>query len=484
MTMDYVKKTNDILVRLFNVVLKLEEKALKESSAHNLSITEIHTLAAIGLGMERTMGEAADLLQISISTLTTAINKLVKKGYVGRFRISSDRRIVKIKLTKAGEDAVIEHEKFHHNMVENSLGELSPPEITAFVRSLDNINDFLDMQLTNPMNGPEDYPPGPIKLGPYTVPKGIFQGGMGIGISMSSLASAVAVEGGLGVISGASIGFGETDYEQDPLAADLRVLRREVKKARKQVDGKAGAGPIGVNIPYTGGSYGQLVTTAVDAGAQVIITGAGLPLRLPEICKDKEVALVPVISSPRAAKIILKNWQKKHKRRPDAFIFESVFAGGLLGYRESKMDVERGNYYKTISDIKNEIGHIPLIVGGGIYDRQDGLRAILYGGDGIQLGSRFVTTLECDAPDAVKEAYLKCGENDVTIIQTPGSMPYRAIRNDFAQSLVEGEPFDVNGALIRAARGDGKNGLIFCGSKVYLQNTMEKVADIMEELGF
>ncbi len=480
--MDYVKKTNEILVRLFNVVLKLEEKALKESSAHNLSITEIHTLAAIGIGMERTMGEAADLLQINISTLTTAINKLVKKGYVERFRISSDRRIVKIKLTKAGEDAVTEHEEFHRRMVEKSIGELSKDDIAAFVQALDNINDFLDMQLIQPEKAPEDYPPGPVTLGSHTVPKGIFQGGMGIGISMSSLASAVAAEGGLGVISGANIGFGEEDYSRHPMLANIRVLQREVEKARKAVKDLDGAGPIGVNIPYKTQNYDELVSAAVEAGAQVIITGAGLPLRLPEICRDKNVALVPVVSSLRAAKIILKNWEKKHHRRPDAFIFENVFAGGQLGYRGSRLDVERGNYYKTISDIKKEIGDIPLIVAGGIFSRDDGVHAYIYGADGIQVASRFVTTEECDAPDTIKEAYLKCTENDVTIIQTPSNMPYRAIKNSFTESLREGEDFDVNEALIRAAKGDAEKGLVFCGSKVYRQNKLERVADIIDEL--
>lgn len=481
--MDYVKKANDILVRLFNVVLKLEEKALKESSTHNLSITEIHTLAAIGPDTERTMGEAADLLQISISTLTTAINKLVRKGYVERFRISSDRRIVKVKLTSAGEDAVMEHEKFHRRMVENAVGELSSSEMAAFVGSLDSINDFLDMQLTAPMKKPEDYPPKPVRLGSFVVPKGIFQGGMGIGISMSSLATAVAKEGGLGVIAGAAIGFREADYGENPLEANLRTLRREVKKAVEAVRGYEGVGPIGVNIPYNIEHYEELTMAAVESGAQVIVTGAGLPLRLPEICRDRDVALVPVISSQRAAKVILKSWEKKHQRRPDAFIYESVFAGGFLGYRKSVLDVERGNYYKTISDIKKEIGEIPLIVAGGIYSRKDAKRAILFGGDGVQLGSRFVTTAECDAPESIKEAYLNCRENDVTIIQMPGSMPYRAIRNRLTESFEKGEELDVNRALIKAAKGDARDGLVFCGSKVYLQETMETVGEIMREIG-
>ena len=203
--MDDAKKINEVMVSLFNIVLKIEEKAIKESTIHDLSITEMHTLDVIGIGNGRTMSEVAQRLQINLSTLTTAINKLVKKGYVERFRIPSDRRIVKIKLTKEGIDAVKEHEAFHDELIRKALGKVSDEEIKSLIVSLDNIDTFMHMQMAKPIRDERDYSLGIIDFQNLHIKKALFQGGMGVGISLGGLAGAVAKEGGMGIISGSSM---------------------------------------------------------------------------------------------------------------------------------------------------------------------------------------------------------------------------------------------------------------------------------------
>ena len=481
--MDDAKKINEVMVSLFNIVLKIEEKAIKESTIHDLSITEMHILDVIGIGNGRTMSEVAQRLQINLSTLTTAINKLVKKGYVERFRIPSDRRIVKIKLTKEGIDAVKEHEAFHDELIRKALGKVSDEEIKSLIVSLDNIDTFMHMQMAKPIRDERDYSLGIIDFQNLHIKKALFQGGMGVGISLGGLAGAVAKEGGMGIISGSSIGFDEEDFETDPQKANRRALKKEIKKALAIADTEKNRGMIGVNIPYNTEDYREYVKTAVSEGAGALITGAGLPMTLPGICEREgydKIALIPVISSLRAARVIMKNWQKKHKKRPDAFIFESAMAGGQLGFKESELIRARELYYKTITDIKTEIEDIPLIVAGGISSREDARNAYVYGADGIQLGTRFVTTKECDAKESYKQAYINCKEEDIIIIMNPQGAPCRALANKFTKNL-QGTDYDITEALVKAAKGDVKNGLVFCGSKAYKAKKIDAVEDIFKE---
>ncbi|MEG0663310.1 MAG: nitronate monooxygenase family protein, partial [Anaerovoracaceae bacterium] len=377
--------------------------------------------------------------------------------------------------------AVLEHERFHNEMIKNAIGKLSEEEIENFIGSLDNINQFMDMQAVKPIREEKDFSLGPINLGKTIIPVGIVQGGMGIGVSLHGLASAVALQGGMGVIGAADIGFREENYGENPKEANKTALRREIKQALALVAQAEQRGPIGVNIPYRLEDYREYVETAIDAGAEVIISGAGLPMTLPGIPKAKKVALIPVVSSVRAARLILKNWRKKHDRIPDAFIFENAFAGGQLGYKESELGRAKANYFKTITEIKNEIGDCPLIVGGGIYNRDGAKKAFLYGADGIQMGSRFVTTKECDIHDAFKKVYLNGKENDVTIVKSPSGILCRAMKNQ-SIDLQQGElKEELNGALLKAARGDMEHGLVFCGSKAYKAKKLDTVAAVFEE---
>lgn len=481
--MDHITKLNEILVNLFNIVLKMEEKAIKESTRHDLSITELHTLVAIGPGKPKTMSQVAASLKISVSTLTAAVNKLVKKGYVERFRIPEDRRIVSIQLTEEGAAAVQEHEAFHAKMITNAIAQVPDEEISKFVDSIDNINQYL-MALKHPpakVEGPFEMKP--LKLGKSDVPVPIFQGALSVGLSMSRLAAAVSKEGGVGMIAASKIGYLEADFKEAPLKANKRVLKRELKKAFALVADSEKRGPIGVNVRWSSKHCAEYVKTAVAAGAEVIVCGDGVPTTLPQYCGDKNVALIPIVSSKRAAGIIIRNWAKKYNRMPDGFIFQGPLAGGYLGIKEPQIERATEDFYQNIADIKGELEDLsdcPLIVCGGIYNREDAEKAYAYGADGFQIGTRFVTTYECDGPEAFKEAYLNCKEKDVTIITSPDGFPGRVIKGSYVSRIGE-DPRCITQGLLNAAKGDLENGLVFCGSNVYKSDKLEHVTDIFKE---
>nr|WP_170295622.1 nitronate monooxygenase family protein [Aminipila butyrica] len=344
-----------------------------------------------------------------------------------------------------------------------------------------------------------------MNLNGLSIPIPIFQGGMGIGISMWKLASAVAKCGGVGVISAAQPGYMETDFYTDPLSANVRAIRRQVERAVEAVKGVPGAGPIGINMMCVARNYEEIVKAAVEAGAKVIISGAGLPTALPGMVKGKDIKLIPIVSSARAAALIIRSWAKKHNRMPDAFVFEGPKAGGHLGYKEEQLEIADENFYKTLMEIKAEIASIPeckLIVGGGIFSREDVQTALSYGADGVQVGTRFVATEECDAPDSFKQAYVDCQKSDIAIIKSPVGMPGRAIRNKFVKEVAEWEekrpiercngcmsacnpkvaPYCITEALIAAANGDAENGLVFCGSNAHLVDRIVKVKDVFDDL--
>ena len=501
--MDITKKLNDILVNLFNSVLKMEEEAIKNSSKHNLSVTEIHTLAAIGAGKAKTMTQVAASLKINVSTLTTAINKLVDKQYVNRFRVPEDRRIVKIELTEEGTEAVREHEDFHRKMIDDVLAELNEEEQSILLQSMDNLQDFFKRQKIRTIKG--DAPAGlmPLVLGDVTIPVPIFQGGMGIGVSLSRLASAVAKCGGVGVISAAQIGYMEPDFDTNTKNANIRALKRNIREAKEAIKDVPNKGLIGVNIMCAARYYEEFVEASIEAGVDMIISGAGLPTSLPGIVKNSKVKIVPIVSSARATALIIKSWAKKYNRVPDAVLFEGPNAGGHLGFKEEQLEEAQEHFYETIMEIKEELEDLqdcPLIVAGGIYTKDDVQKALAYGADGVQLGTRFVTTEECDVHPNFKQAYLDAEEEDMVVIKSPVGMPGRAIRTPFIGRMEDGRippekcnrclipckveeaPYCITQALINAARGDIEHGLVFSGSNAYRATKIEKVADIFKEL--
>jgi len=417
------------------------------------------------------------VLKINVSTLTAAVNKLVAKGYINRSRIPEDRRMVVLGLTESGMNAVREHEDFHLAMVNDALAQLSPGEVEKFIHSLDNVNEFMLMRRINPLP----------KANAALTPDRIYQGGMGIGVSMGRLAAAVAICGGVGMISAAEPGFGEKDYRDNATEANKRALGRNIKEALEAVKNAGGRGLIGVNILCTLDHYEDYVRTALEAGAQAVVSGGGVPTALPGICRGRDVRLIPVVSSARAASVIIRNWARKHNRAPDAIIFEGPLAGGYLGFKEEQLEAAQENIYNSIIEIKSETEHLPgcsLIVGGGIYDRRDAQKALACGADGIQLGTRFVTTKECDVHENFKKAYTDCSESDIVIIKNPAGMPCRVLKNKFISKIQESPGLSgdsLTEALIASANGDIENGLIFCGAKAYKAEKIETVKEIFDE---
>lgn len=315
----------------------------------------------------------------------------------------------------------------------------------------------------------------------------IIQGGMGVGVSRSSLAGAVAKEGGIGVISTAQIGYDEEGFEGHENECNLRAIDKHIARAKELAQG---AGLIGVNIMVALRHYKEHVKEAVKAKADLIICGAGLPVDLPGIVraaieefhykKEEAPALAPIVSSEKAARIILKMWEKKYDCLPDLIIVEGPKAGGHLGFsKEQLAEITPEQYDEEIRRIiactkefaeKHE-KHIPVILAGGIFDSKDVAHALALGAEGVQVASRFVATYECDASDAYKQAYIWANEEDVQIVQSPVGMPGRALRNRFIQQVEEKKepilkcyqclehcnpakvPYCITRALVNAVKG-------------------------------
>lgn len=337
-----------------------------------------------------------------------------------------------------------------------------------------------------------------------------------MGVSLSGLAGSVAAWGGAGIISAAQIGFREPDFDENPLEANLRAIGKEIAKARQI----APKGVIGVNIMAATRNYEAYVKAAVKAGADLIISGAGLPVTLPAAAAQavKELgpnaashvktALAPIVSSVKSADVICKYWLKKYRMLPDLVVIEGPLAGGHLGFgREELEDIPAMDYDGQIRDIISCIQKyadaggtkIPVAVAGGIYDGEDVKHALLLGADGVQAGTRFVTTYECDASDAYKQTYIQAEKEDIVLVKSPVGMPGRAIRNRFIERSMRGRipygkchacistckpsetPYCITEALVNAVTGDVENGLLFCGANAYRAKGLEHVKDIMEE---
>jgi NAD(P)H-dependent flavin oxidoreductase YrpB (nitropropane dioxygenase family)/DNA-binding MarR family transcriptional regulator len=499
---DKIDRINQTLVQLFNLVLKLEEKALKESTFRNLSITEVHTLAAITENQTKTMTQVANELGISVSTLTTAINRLVQKGYVHRFRVEEDRRIVKIQLTESGKSALREHEAFHIAMVSDALKTLSPEEIDRFSGTMDGLMSFLMIRKTREEFGSYPQKLNALQLGDLDIPVPLFQGAMGIGFSLHQLASAVAMRGGAGTIAATQIGWREPDYMNSPLEANLRALEKEVKEARRRVEGIHGRGPIGVNVLVPSKGYEAYVRKSVEAGAEFIVSSGGLPIALPSYVENPKVKLIPVVSSYRAANLIIKSWQKKYRRLPDAFILEGPHAGAHLGLSMNQVVDSGVDFYHVVGSFKKELAAFPsikLIVSGGIKGWEEATTYLSMGADGIQLGTRFLTTVECDMNSSVKKTYLDLEKKQITVMESPLRMPARVLKNKLIQDVETGvrkefqcdyclsncmgseSTFCVKDALIRTANGDVDQGLLYIGAGGGEVKALESVQDIFKE---
>ena len=345
----------------------------------------------------------------------------------------------------------------------------------------------------------------PLIIQDLTAKVPIIQGGMGIGVSLSSLAGAVAREGGIGVLSAAQPGYREPDFADHPHEANLRALSREIHRAKEI----SGGGIIGVNIMCAMKNYEQYVKCCIDSGADLIISGAGLPTSLPELVKGSGIKIAPIVSPPKSAKVLLKMWDRHHGTTADLVVIEGPKAGGHLGYSQEDLDKYAGtDYDKEIQEIL-AIGagyeekynkKIPVVFAGGVYDRADIDHYLALGCAGVQMATRFVVTEECDASPAFKQAYLDAKQEDIMIVKSPVGMPGRAIRTPFIQARMQEReqvshcyqcmnrcdiattPYCITGALVRAVTGDVDNALVFCGENAWRLQEMTTVHDLMEEL--
>ena len=344
-----------------------------------------------------------------------------------------------------------------------------------------------------------------LKIGELVSKLPIIQGGMGVGISMSKLASAVAKEGGIGVIAAAMPGIHEPDIAENSQAANIRVLRDEIRKARATTNGI-----LGVNIMVALTNFGDMVRTAIEEKIDIIFAGAGLPLDLPGYLTDStKTKLVPIVSSARAAAIICKKWLKRFDYLPDAFVVEGPKAGGHIGFKQDQIDNPDFALEKLITEVidavkpfeKKNTQRIPVISAGGIFNGEDIHKFIKLGAAGVQMGTRFVATHECDADDEFKQMYVDSRDEDMMIIKSPVGLPGRAIRNVFLNEVETGtkrpfkcpfhciktcdpekSPYCIAIALGNARRGKFKYGFAFAGQNAYRIKEIISVKELLKSL--
>lgn len=343
-----------------------------------------------------------------------------------------------------------------------------------------------------------------LKIGDYSFYPPIIQGGMGVRVSASGLASAVSNQGGLGVI--AAVGTGEEWHDPSVKYVERSYLsfREMIQHTREKTDR-----PFGVNIMCALTNYDDLVRAADEEEVDVIISGAGLPLKLPGLVKNPKSRLIPVVASGRAAKIICTTWKRKFDRLPDAVIVEGSQAGGHLGYSMEQAGEKIDSLELTLKEVlevvekvqEKEDCTIPVIAAGGVFDGKDIARYLQAGAAGVQMGTRFVCTHECDAALEYKQAYINCTKDDIAVIKSPLGLPLRVVRNDFVKRVTEGErvPFKcayrclapcdpkastycIAQALVNAYRGQMDEGFVTCGANAWRINEIVSVKELMDQL--
>ena len=344
-----------------------------------------------------------------------------------------------------------------------------------------------------------------LKIGGLSIRVPVIQGGMGVGISMSRLAVAVANEGGVGVISAAGLGLVHRNPALDFIEANIEGLKKELRAAREKT-----MGVIGVNIMVAMSNFSELVRTAISEKADIIFSGAGLPLDLPTFLQPGSMTkLVPSVSSGRAARLICDKWKTLYDYLPDAFVVEGPKAGGHLGFKRDNLEDSQYSLEELVPEVVREVRlfeekfgkEIPVIAAGGIYTGEDMFNIMQKGAKGVQLGTRFVTTEECDASPLFKQTYIDASESDMEIIQSPVGMPGRAVHNQFLEKVKQGlkrpikcpfhciktcdvssSPYCIVAALYNAYKGNMKSGYAFAGSNAYLADKITTVKEVFNDL--
>lgn len=344
-----------------------------------------------------------------------------------------------------------------------------------------------------------------LKIGDLSIAVPVIQGGMGVGISLSGLAAAVANEGGVGVISSAGLGLLYRHFSENYLEASIYGLKEEIRKAREKT-----LGVIGVNVMVAMTNFVDMIKTSIAEKVDIIIAGAGLPLDLPSFLKKESITkLIPIVSSARATRIIIEKWKSNYNYLPDAVIVEGPKAGGHLGFKEEQINDKNYTLEKLVPEIVSEVKlfeekhnrSIPVIAAGGIYSGEDIRNIMKLGASGVQMGTRFVTTHECDASDGFKQAYINAAEKDIEIIKSPVGMPGRAIFSNFIRKVKEGKkqpikcpfkciktcdidksPYCIIIALINALKGNFENGFAFAGTNAFMATKISSVKEVFQSL--
>ena len=345
-----------------------------------------------------------------------------------------------------------------------------------------------------------------LKIGTLEAAVPVVQGGMGVGISLHRLASAVANAGGVGVVAANGIGLLEKDYQRDGRAANLRAFRREVRAARAASDGI-----IGVNIMVAVNDFHELLDVAIDEKVDLVFMGAGLPIKGLPVARMREAGVrpVPIVSSVRAVEMIFRMWQKIYKDVPDAVVFEGPLAGGHIGFSPEQVDDPAYQLEAIVPEIvaalepfEEAFGRkIPVIAGGGIFTGEDIHAALELGASAVQMGTRFVATEECDADIAFKQAYVNATESQIGLIHSPVGMPGRAIRNEFITDSEEGRQrsfkcawqclasckaddanYCISVALNNARKGNLRKGFVFAGTNAYRVEEIVPVSALIQGL--
>lgn len=348
-----------------------------------------------------------------------------------------------------------------------------------------------------------------LQIGDLRVKYPIVQGGMGIGISLAGLAAAVANAGGIGVISAAGIGMRESDYAKNYREANIRALRKEIQKARGLSNGV-----IGLNVMMALTDHEELIVAAIQEKIDIIIMGAGLPMRIPQVIAEAGLTnhttkLAIKVSSGKAARLICQSWMSKYNVLPDAVVVEGPMAGGHLGFKVDDLTQELVPLRTLIIDTVEAVKvfeekydkKIPVIAAGGIYTGQDMFDIMQAGASAVKLGTRFVTTHECDADIRFKESYIASSKEDITLVKSPVGLPGRVINSPFVESIKRGEtkpftciwhclstcnykeaPYCISQVLFNSSNGKMNRGFAFAGTNAYRATKIQHVQEIFDEL--
>ncbi|HNW60826.1 MAG TPA: nitronate monooxygenase family protein [bacterium] len=348
-----------------------------------------------------------------------------------------------------------------------------------------------------------------LRIGDKTAALPVVQGGMGVGISRAGLAAAVANCGGIGVIAAVGLDLLDGRERGRQRGMSSQLLQEEIARAKR-----LSRGLIGVNIMVALSDYASLVTAAIEARADLLFLGAGLPLHLSDAYTPRQLEgwgtrIVPIVSSARAAELIFSYWHKKYERIPDAVVVEGPLAGGHLGFKREELDDPAHALEKLVPEVvaalrpfREAYGkELPVIAAGGVFDGKDIYRMIRLGASGVQMATRFIATHECDADPAFKQALINARREDIAIIQSPVGLPGRAIRNGFIRDVEAGErkpficpfkclkgcdyktaPYCIALALGNAQKGRLQHGFAFTGANGYRVDRLLSVAELIAEL--